>query len=388
MPSLIPLAGTLPESLEIPQISGRTAPSDSVEPAGLFQLVLGQLTIEAPAVGPIVPETQPAFPVLSPETADQLLPPAGNVLPQLPGANIVEEVTTVSVQLTDKTAAATESQAGLIPVPALPQSAGSRPVSTPIVHTGSPATDPAPLPAGSMQLPVRSTQLNTQQAQPDVPLQTAAAPVPEALTLARPASTTVNATAADIATGLIRQTDNQHAVQAVAPEGLPALAGPSANNVQATTATTQQLHSYTISHPIADNRWSESLGQRVMWMTDNGIGRAEIRLNPPELGPLEIRVTVANDEAKVAFSVQHGTTREAVESAMPRLREMFAQQGIDLTDASVSQQSPDERPETDDNGSSTHNTNPADTKTTEFEEADAIAAGYTHSREGIIDTYV
>jgi len=379
----------LPESLQNPQIPGEIAQSAPGEPTGLFALALSQLTIEAPAIAPIAPGNQPAFRPLAPETPGQLLPPAGNGLPQLPGANTgVEDTIAITVELTDEIVAATGEQAELLAVPGLPQATGIAPEVTPIVDTRA---SPAPPTAHSLQLNAPRTQANAQPAQPEAPSQSASTPVAESLSLSRPAVPAPVNAAADIASDPARQTDNRQPVQAVAAEPLPALAGTNTNTIQTTAtplAATPPQHSYTIGHPIADNRWGESLGQRVMWMTDNGIGRAEIRLNPPELGPLEIRLTVTNDEAKVAFSVQHGTTREAVESAMPRLREMFAQQGIDLTDASVSQQSPDERRETGDAGSSTHNTNHTDTQTTESGDADAIAAGRTHSREGIIDTYV
>lgn len=96
--------------------------------------------------------------------------------------------------------------------------------------------------------------------------------------------------------------------------------------------------SYVLEAPVNDAQWNEQLGQRLIWMSERGIGRAELRLNPPELGPVEVRVSIANDEARVAFQVQHAAARDALESAMPRLREMFSSQGLTLSDANVSEQ--------------------------------------------------
>jgi flagellar hook-length control protein FliK len=74
-------------------------------------------------------------------------------------------------------------------------------------------------------------------------------------------------------------------------------------------------------------------------MADSRMGRAELRLNPPELGPLEVSLNVNSDEVSVSFQAQHAATREAVENALPRLREMLAQNGLTLANADVSQQS-------------------------------------------------
>ncbi|MFP4182286.1 MAG: flagellar hook-length control protein FliK [Thiohalospira sp.] len=84
--------------------------------------------------------------------------------------------------------------------------------------------------------------------------------------------------------------------------------------------------------------WDQALGERVVFMARNGIQSANVRLHPQNLGPLDIRVSVQNDQASVNFNVQNATTREAVEQALPRLRELFEQQGMDLVDVDVSDQ--------------------------------------------------
>ncbi len=81
--------------------------------------------------------------------------------------------------------------------------------------------------------------------------------------------------------------------------------------------------------------WSAGLGQRLLMMADNGVEVARLRLSPAHLGPLEIHVNVEDDRAQVWFGAQHSQTREALEAALPRLREMFAAQGLELTQADV-----------------------------------------------------
>jgi flagellar hook-length control protein FliK len=67
---------------------------------------------------------------------------------------------------------------------------------------------------------------------------------------------------------------------------------------------------------------------------------ASLQLSPEHLGPVAVHISVQDGSASVAFNANHADARTALEQALPRLREMFATQGLTLTDASVSQQSP------------------------------------------------
>ena len=87
-------------------------------------------------------------------------------------------------------------------------------------------------------------------------------------------------------------------------------------------------------------QWNQQVGERINWMINGQMQRAEIRLDPPELGSLDIRLNIAKDnQASVLFYVNNTTAKEAIESAIPRLREMLEQQGLDLANVDVSQQS-------------------------------------------------
>ncbi len=91
--------------------------------------------------------------------------------------------------------------------------------------------------------------------------------------------------------------------------------------------------------PVGRNGWAEALGQRMLWMgARGGVGQAELALNPPELGPLHVRINTQNDQASVVFSSAHIGVREALDQALPRLREMFDGQGLQLVDVDVRDQ--------------------------------------------------
>jgi len=63
-------------------------------------------------------------------------------------------------------------------------------------------------------------------------------------------------------------------------------------------------------------------------------------VSPEHLGPVEVKIAVQNGDASVWFGASHPDTRAALEQALPRLREMFANQGLTLTDSGVSRESP------------------------------------------------
>ena len=103
---------------------------------------------------------------------------------------------------------------------------------------------------------------------------------------------------------------------------------------------------------MRDQAWGDQLGDRVLMMAGGKTQTAEIRLTPAELGPLRVQVSVDDGNASLAFQVQHAATREAIEQALPRLREILAENGITLSQTSVGEQgtqqgSRDEAPSAD-----------------------------------------
>jgi flagellar hook-length control protein FliK len=62
-------------------------------------------------------------------------------------------------------------------------------------------------------------------------------------------------------------------------------------------------------------------------------------LNPPNLGPMEVRLNLAQDQASVVFSSQNAAVRDALAAAMPRLTNLLADQGFTLTNVQVASDS-------------------------------------------------
>ena len=83
-------------------------------------------------------------------------------------------------------------------------------------------------------------------------------------------------------------------------------------------------------------RFAPVMNAQLVAMLRDGVQQAEIRLDPPELGSLMVRIQVQGSETQVQFHVSAAQTKDVVEQALPRLRELLAQQGMELTDGQVS----------------------------------------------------
>lgn len=88
---------------------------------------------------------------------------------------------------------------------------------------------------------------------------------------------------------------------------------------------------------LSESQGHDELAERVQVMVSKNLKHVDIRLDPPELGKLQIKLSVNNDQANVQFTVANAQARDLVEHAMPRLREMLAQQGLQLAQGSVQQ---------------------------------------------------
>jgi hypothetical protein len=105
-------------------------------------------------------------------------------------------------------------------------------------------------------------------------------------------------------------------------------------------ATQTQL---TVPTPVASREWSSDFSQRVLWMAGQRIQFAEIAVNPPNLGGVEVRLSMNDQGAGAQFFAASATVRDALESALPRLRDMLAEAGISLLQAEVRDQAFAER---------------------------------------------
>lgn len=97
--------------------------------------------------------------------------------------------------------------------------------------------------------------------------------------------------------------------------------------------------SIQLDTPMGHPKWSEGFSQRVQWVVNQSMNGAQIRLNPQNMGPIEVRIQMQNEQATVSFTAQHGATREAIDAALPRLRDMLSEQNVNVGNIDVSEHS-------------------------------------------------
>jgi flagellar hook-length control protein FliK len=109
-------------------------------------------------------------------------------------------------------------------------------------------------------------------------------------------------------------------------------AGPQGDTVNATHTPA----SARIDTPIGANGWGEAFSQKVVWLVDRQQQTAELHVNPPHLGPVDVVLNLKDDGARIAFCSPHPAVREAIEASLADLRNALSQHGLSLGQTLVS----------------------------------------------------
>ena len=112
--------------------------------------------------------------------------------------------------------------------------------------------------------------------------------------------------------------------------------GPAEMFAHASRHAPERIESAALTTHVRDPRWADDLGNRLASMVRTGDSSASLQLTPVDLGPLEVNVSVRDNQATVHFGAANADTRALLEASIPRLREMLAAQGFQLMDSSVS----------------------------------------------------
>ncbi|MCK4840661.1 MAG: flagellar hook-length control protein FliK [Methylococcales bacterium] len=118
-------------------------------------------------------------------------------------------------------------------------------------------------------------------------------------------------------------------------------------NLNRAINTEKRIDLPPMTRHFAHPEWNKEVAEKVIWMHKQAIPSAELRLNPAHLGPITIKIDVTQEQATVAFTVQHAAVKEAIEAALPKLREMFSGQQLNLVDVNVSQDDRSQRQQQD-----------------------------------------
>jgi len=126
--------------------------------------------------------------------------------------------------------------------------------------------------------------------------------------------------------------------------------------------------------------FSPNLAMRIQWIYQQAISSAEILMDPPDLGPLSVKMQHTGSETSLIFQVSNPQTKEMIEDNLSKLRELLAEQGITLGDTQVQQNQKDDSPKPE---TSELIVNEESIDELELEHGQVI-----EQRIGILDTYI
>ncbi|WP_048995509.1 flagellar hook-length control protein FliK, partial [Burkholderia multivorans] len=102
------------------------------------------------------------------------------------------------------------------------------------------------------------------------------------------------------------------------------------------SAAIAAANAHVLAPPVGTADWTDALSQKVVFLSNAHQQSAELTLNPPDLGPLQVVLRVADNHAHALFVSQHAQVRDAVEAALPKLRDAMEAGGLGLGSATVS----------------------------------------------------
>lgn len=120
---------------------------------------------------------------------------------------------------------------------------------------------------------------------------------------------------------------------------------PQSGSPSMVTASGQPTLQGFVATPLTSSQWGAAMSQQVLRIglpENGGVQHAELRLDPPDLGPLRVSITLQGEQVSAAFSSAHAAVRHALEAALPQLHQAFSDAGIQLGDTSVGQHQADE----------------------------------------------
>ena len=203
---------------------------------------------------------------------------------------------------------------------------------------------------------------------------------------AQASQNTLNALAAQVAAA--QQPASQSDATASIAAAAAAAAAITTATPQAATASAAVNPALAISAPVGSPSWASELSNKVVFMTNDHQQTAQLSLNPPNLGPLQVVLQVSGSNAHAMFVSQHQHVRDAVEQALPKLREQLAAGGMGLGSASVSDGAAQQQAGNQNGGNGSRRSNTAQNEATVATLASSVAATPGRTTQGLVDTFV
>lgn len=211
--------------------------------------------------------------------------------------------------------------------------------ASPAVSTAA-ANDAAPAaPAGNPSDPI-ADPLGLAAANGDVP-----SALPAMAAAAASAAQVVSTIAANVAADKKSHADSTEGPSASTASSTADAAGAAQLlNTQGPPHTdANAVPTFRVNAPVDSPEFSQNVANHVSTMFDSNVNTAKLQVNPPALGPIEVRIAIQGDHAQVWMASHSAMTRDALQEAAPKLREMLNSQGFAQVSVDISQRSFQER---------------------------------------------
>lgn len=167
------------------------------------------------------------------------------------------------------------------------------------------------------------------------------------------------------------------------------VANAAAAKVPAEAAVPLKSYATSIDTPVGQADWGDKLVGKLSWLTARNMSVAEIHLTPADLGPMEVKVRVQNEQANITVHSANPIVREQLEQQSHRLRDMLGEQGLNLARFDVSdspQQRSGEQSSGEDQGGG-ESGNSGDSLLADADEPDIQAGSLDLSWKGEVDVF-
>ncbi|HYD61001.1 MAG TPA: flagellar hook-length control protein FliK [Noviherbaspirillum sp.] len=267
-------------------------------------------------------------------------------------AALPEELLALVANLNDMTTTASangESQAAQAGQTPLDMNAAVDPAIVPVAAVPVDIKPTAtPMPATDAQTAASAAAVSDLTGKPDqisaLPERTDANKAELPLTAAQDKAPTVDDLTAQVAgrTSASRGQDFTTALSEsvnVTSAAMQSVPQPALNALQQQVANAAERLTPRVGTPA----WDQALGQKVVWMVAGEQQSASLTLNPPDLGPLQVVLNVSNSQANATFIAAQPEVRQALEAALPKLRDMLGEAGIQLGQANINSGNPSQQ---------------------------------------------
>lgn len=137
----------------------------------------------------------------------------------------------------------------------------------------------------------------------------------------------------------------EHAALLQSPAAAPvsAMSHSAQASSQVAALQTEKLETLTANLSLLEPNAATQLKDRLMYQLHNKIQSAEVKITPEDLGTVQIKVNLQQEQLSVQFVVQQSNTKELLEQQMPKLKDLLQQQGLQLTEGQVEQRQANDR---------------------------------------------